>query len=456
MRIRPRRLLWSVLVALVLATAFPASRRAAAARAPATPFAAANASPDATRQAQQDKLPVVKQAFNLLYGGYLYPLDSATLLGDAWDGLGATLVAAGVAPPARPAFTGDADADWALFSSAFESLEAAGTVSPTDLAYGAIGRMASARNSCHTAFLPPQYAASSNGAIAHQPTVFTGYVADRDSNVITRVYPDGPAAQAGLRPGDTLLTSFGQGGPDLRRRIAAAPAGAPIPLTVQRPGVATPVAITLTPELTVLPFVRTQVLPSGIGVIQFDYFTEGRGLVDAVRQALLGFEAQGVVGWVLDLRTSPGGELHTLGALASLFMSNAHVETIIDRFGDATSQDTDPAQALPVQRPLVILTEHYSASAADIFPGALQDDGRAYIIGDTTSGCVSSSREFSLIDGSMLQLETNAVLVGRDRLNLDGVGVTPDERVLRTPEILAAGEDPQMDAAVQYLLSVAQ
>src|SRR5207248_2340723 len=115
------------------------------------------------------------------------------------------LSAAGAGQVGKPAFSGDPTADWAAFTTAFRAVQAAGTVSPTELAYAAINQMASARHSCHTAFLRPQRAANTNGASAHQPTAFTGYVADRDSNVVMRIYPDSPAERAGLRPGDRLL-----------------------------------------------------------------------------------------------------------------------------------------------------------------------------------------------------------------------------------------------------------
>ncbi|MHB8575938.1 MAG: S41 family peptidase [Dehalococcoidia bacterium] len=407
------------------------------------------------QQAPADRLDVVQEAFNALYTGFVFPVPSDQLLGDAWDGLNAALSAAGKTPVTRPPFSGDASADWNAFAAAYRRVVATGLVPSRDLAYGAINQMAVARNSCHTAFLPPERAASINGEETHQPTDFTGFVADRVSNVIYRVYPDSPADRAGIRAGDMLLTSDGQGPPGLQHRIVVAPAGQPLTVTVQRPGVPDPIAVMLVPELTVLPFIRTAVLPGGIGVIQFDDFTVGAGQQAAIRQALADFEAQGVVGWVLDLRTSPGGDSHTMAAIASLFLSSGRVVTEIDRAGGSVDINVDGISAVQPQRPLVVLTEKFSASAADILPGALQDNGRAYVIGATSDGCVSSSLIHTLADGSDLQVEIVQVLVGNDSLDLNGVGVTPDETIVRTPELLASGQDPQLDRAAEYLLSVA-
>jgi carboxyl-terminal processing protease len=315
--------------------------------------------------------------------------------------------------------------------------------------------MANARNSCHTAFLPPESNASADGAERHQLTTDVGFIAGRQNNLVYRVYPGGAADKAGLRPGDTLLTSNGQPDPGVRRRIFRASAGQPVDVTVQRPGVDQPIALTIVPEETVLPFIRTQVLPGGIGVIQWDDFTEGAGMVDAIRQAIAGFQQQGVVGWVLDLRTSPGGDAHTMAAIASLFMPQGLVATSIDRGGAREAVMADSSETLPQQLPLVVLVENYSASAADILPGALQDNRRAYLIGEQTAGCIGSAILHTLSDGSGLQVEVEHVLVGNDRLDLNGVGITPDETIVWTPEELAAGQDPQMDRAVQVLLAQA-
>lgn len=407
------------------------------------------------QQAPSDKLRLVRQAFDLLYSGYVDPLSSDILLGDAWDGVNNALTAAGLAGVQPPQFTGDPDADWASFADAFHSVVAGSGVSPTELAYGADNQMASARNSCHTAFLRPDQAAIENGSLSHQPTVDTGLVAGRKNNVVYRVYPGSPADQAGVQPGDILLSSAGQGDPGIRRRIFTQADGKPIPVTVQRPGVRNPILLSIVPEVTVLPFIRTAILPGGIGVIQWDDFTTGAGQVAAIRQALNEFEAQRVVGWILDLRTSPGGDSHTEAAIASLFLSGGRLTTLIDRAGGRQVINADSSATLPVQRPLVVLTEKFSASAADILPGILQDDGRAYLIGETTDGCISSSRIAGLADGSELQVEVERVLIGNDDLDLDGTGITPNETIIRTPEILASGADPQLDRAVQYLHSAA-
>jgi carboxyl-terminal processing protease len=140
-----------------------------------------------------------------------------------------------------------------------------------------------------------------------------------------------------------------------------------------------------------------------------------------------------------------------MAAIASLFMAKGRILTDFDRAGIAQPLDVDAGETLAVQRPLVVLTEQYSASAADFLPGALQDDGRAMVIGTPTDGCVSGSRILNLPDGSLLQVQVVRSLVGNDNLSLDGVGVTPDQTIVRTPDTLAAGDDVQMDAAVQYL-----
>lgn len=423
------------------------------------PAIAAPAAPAAIDQSGGDKLNVVREAFDALYGGFEAPLRSDVLLRDAWDGVNMALTNAGLDTLSPPALTGAVDGDWQSFANAYRAAigtaVASGKASPSDLAYGAINQMANARNNCHTTFLPPDRNASAGGSERHQLTTDVGFIAGRQNNLVYRVYPDSPAEKAGLRPGDILLSSNGQGDPGIRRRIFRANAGQAVNVTVQRPGVDQPVALTIVPDETVLPFIRTEVLPGGIGVIQWDDFTEGAGMVDAIRQAIAEFQQQGVVGWVLDLRTSPGGDAHTMAAIASLFMPQGLIATSIDRGGARVPVMADPTQTLPQQLPMVVLIENYSASAADILPGALQDDHRAYLIGETSAGCIGSAILHTLSDGSGLQVEVEHVLIGNDQLDLNGVGITPDETIVWTPEELAAGEDPQMDRAVQVLLAQA-
>ncbi len=432
------------------------ARASSARAAPFAPaFITAPATPANLQQQQTGALAMVRTAFDLLYGGYIDRLGSVLLLGDAWDGVNKTLTDSGLPAVEPPQFSGNPDEDWNAFAVAFRRVASGQTPSSTALAYGAVAQMAAARHSCHTAFLPPELAAIENGAVAHQPTVDTGFVAGRENLLVYRVYPGSPAEKAGLRPGDTLLTSGGLGSPRVVRRIFTAPAGTPIEVTVQRPGVADPITLAIVPEVTVIPFIRTAILPGNIGMIQWDDFTTGPGQLAAVRQALTDFEARGVVGWVLDLRTSPGGDAHTMDAIANLFVANGTLNTISDRAGGSEVLRADPNAAFPVQRPLVVLTEKFSASAADILPGILQANGRAHLIGETTDGCISSSLLVPLSGGSALQVEVERVLIGPDNLDLDGIGVAPDETIVRTPEILAAGLDPQLARAVQYLLAAA-
>ncbi|HZQ37613.1 MAG TPA: S41 family peptidase [Dehalococcoidia bacterium] len=451
-----KRTALAALLVLVAPLVGGAARAQVMLAAPAPPIAAAPATVD---QSSSDKLSVVREAFDALFGGFEAPLRSDVLLGDAWDGVDTALTNAGLNPLGRPALTGDVSSDWQSFANAYRAAVGtavgSGKASASDLAYAAINQMANARNNCHTAFLPPDSNASASGSERHQLTTDVGFIAGRQNNLVYRVYPDSPAEKAGLRPGDILLSSNGQGDPGIRRRIFRANAGQAVNITVQRPGVDGPLAMTIVPDETVLPFIRTEVLPGGIGVIQWDDFTEGAGMVDAIRQAIAGFQQQGVVGWVLDLRTSPGGDAHTMAAIASLFMPQGLIATSIDRGGARVPIMADPTQTLAQQLPMVVLIENYSASAADILPGALQDNRRAYIIGETSAGCIGSAILHTLSDGSGLQVEVEHVLIGNDQLDLNGIGITPDETIVWTPEALAAGQDPQMDRAVQVLLAQA-
>ena len=109
---------------------------------------------------------------------------------------------------------------------------------------------------------------------------------------------------------------------------------------------------------------------------------------------------------------------------------------------------------LPELRPTVLLTNNGTGSVAEIFAAALQEYHKAYIIGTKTNGCVGFTDVSPLGDGSSLAVTTNVNLGPVTGQALNGVGVTPDEVVGRTNADIAAGRDPQLDAAVAYLKGV--
>ncbi len=117
--------------------------------------------------------------------------------------------------------------------------------------------------------------------------------------------------------------------------------------------------------------------------------------------------------------------------------------------GEVTVFTTSLSAKVP-SLPLVVLVNKGSASAAEIVAGALQDFGRAKLVGETTFGKGSVQQLEDLRNGGQLKVTVAHWLTPKDRL-INGTGIDPDIIVVRTDEDEAAGRDPQLDRAVEEL-----
>ena len=103
---------------------------------------------------------------------------------------------------------------------------------------------------------------------------------------------------------------------------------------------------------------------------------------------------------------------------------------------------------------MVVLVNSGSASASEIVAGALQDSGRAFLIGTTTYGKGSVQLPHTLSNGGIMRVTIARWFTPKDR-TIDGIGLDPDIRVEISDAQIEAGDDPQLDAAVEYLAGVA-
>lgn len=411
-----------------------------------------------TPPAQASDAGVVLEALTILRDRYVDPVDTVTLLNGAVAGLRATLSAAGAQveladiAPGTPVAQGEA-----AFRARFASALAAGggRVQTAALAHNAIRGMTASLNDSHTAFITPEQN-SERQARQRRQAAFSGIgvvLMPREGRFYIRdVIPGTPAEAAGVQALDRIVridnvpTSGLQ--TDQVAGLIRGPAGTSVFLTLDRPGRTEAVGVSVTRAPIEVPAIfQARVLEDGVGYLQLYQFVSRTGA--DFRQALDRMLSARMRALVLDLRGNSGGFLHELNAvLNALLPPGRPVYQETTRGGQTRTVRTSGVPVLPSHVPTVILIDEGSASAAELLAAALQEQGRATLVGARTSGAVEASIVIDLSDGSALSVTTIRLASGQGR-RLEGVGVSPDIAVATSVAELDRGRDAQVQRAFE-------
>ena len=263
-----------------------------------------------------------------------------------------------------------------------------------------------------------------------------------------------PAEKAGIKADDVILEIDGNTAQGLSLTEAImrirGPRGTSVTLLIQHEGENTPVEIKIVRDVIIAPSVSSKALTGGIAYIQINQFASNT--TNEFRTALSAAIDNGSKGIVLDLRDNPGGYLDVVADIADEFLNGGVIlyeatdKLVILKEWDAKSG------GLAIDIPLVVLVDKGSASGSEVLSGALQDHQRALIVGTQTYGKGSVDNLFELGDGSAIFLTTERWLTP-DKHAIEGKGITPDYVIALTDDDIAAGKDPQLDYAIQYLES---
>lgn len=219
---------------------------------------------------------------------------------------------------------------------------------------------------------------------------------------ITRVLLGSPAAREGLQVGDLILAVDGGDSKPIDDALIG-PRGSNAVLQVLRPGWAEPLTITTQRDLIHPPSVEAGWLERGVAYVRLIQFREGvAGELEAALLRLQGEED--LTALVLDVRDNPGGLLREAVEVADLFLDEGPIVSTWGRLESerATHHATDGGLDPSVRA--VLLVNGRSASASEILAGALQDTGRATVVGSQTYGKGSVQTVFEHRDGSALKL----------------------------------------------------
>lgn len=246
------------------------------------------------------------------------------------------------------------------------------------------------------------------------------------SVVITSVQPRSSAAAAHVRVGDTVVAVDGRPvvGNSVAQVVAAlrGPVGSTVAVEIRHGSAAR--HLTLRRTDVVDGDVTVDNLAPGIVRIRVAAFTRGVGR--QVQQAVDRLPGTGTTGVVLDLRDDPGGLLDEAVSTASAFLDGGPVVSYVRR-GEATRR-LDASKDGDTTMPLVVMINGGTASAAEVVAGALQDRGRAVLVGSQSFGKGAVQEPSKLPDGSGVELTVGHYVTPSGR-SLDGIGIDPDIEV---------------------------
>ncbi len=321
------------------------------------------------------------------------------------------------------------------------------------LMQGAIRGMLEALGDQHTSYMDPNQYRDAQMSMEGEYTGIGAWV-NTDGDYLTIVEPmkGSPAEAAGLLAGDVVIAIDGEDMtgimPDVARTKVLGPAGTTVVLTIQREGLADPLDISVTRASITVPSVEYEMLEGNIAYISLSTFGERSG--DELHTALEAVMAQNPSGLIFDLRNNSGGALTTAVQVASEFIADGAV--LYEEYGDGSRIPYNASgRGIATQIPMVVLVNDWSASASELVAGALQDYGRAPLVGITTYGKGTVQNWISLSNDQGAVRITIARWLTPNGLNIHQIGLTPDYVVEISAEDLAAGLDPQLDKAIELL-----
>lgn len=266
---------------------------------------------------------------------------------------------------------------------------------------------------------------------------------------ITNVFRDSPAEEAGLQDGDILfqvddheITSE-----DLSQVVAwiKGEEGTEVVLHVMRDGEELELtAVRRVIEAQTIEYEMKENQVGYIRVTEFDNVTYTQ-----FQEALDILDGQGMQGLVIDLRSNPGGNLDTVLDMLRLILPEGTIVSTEDRNGKADEYTCDGSNEFT--RPLAVLVDGYSASASEIFSGAVQDYGIGKIVGTTTYGKGVVQEILGMQDGSYLKITTSEYFLPSGR-SINEKGITPDVEIEYEKNEENPDADNQLDKALEIVL----
>jgi carboxyl-terminal processing protease len=350
--------------------------------------------------------------------------------------------------------TGSTWSDFAKFSDRLDAvLKAVPSADHTLVERAAVDGMAKSLNECHTYYLDPNRAKGFNQP--QPPVSGIGVTINKPSStepiVVLRVIPGTPAASAGIKEGDRIVTVDGADVTNLQTDEVAnkvrGQEGTQVTIGVLRGSQS--LTFTLARARFSVPL-ETDSLVDGTSIGRIEVPQLVGAVADEVSNAVKRLNASGASGLILDLRSDPGGDLSAAVDIASIFVRQGTLVYQTGRDGNRTPLDVNRRYFINSAKPLVVLVNHNSASGAEIIAAGIRANDAGTVIGTQTAGCVGTGQPRDLPDGGLLLVTITKIQDAKTgaELNGPGRGIVPDQVV---DQPTGATGDPQLDAAVAFL-----
>lgn len=280
---------------------------------------------------------------------------------------------------------------------------------------------------------------------------------DIDTGVISIVKPfvEGPAYAAGLLPEDIIYKVNGKEvtGLDLSEVVSRIKGeeGTKAKITIIREGESKPLEYSIKRKTIEVPTIEYQMLDNKIGYISVSEFDEVTA--EQFRKALDDLESKGQKGLIVDIRNNPGGLLTTVVDMLDRMLPKGLIVYTEDKYGNREEKNSSAKEEF--KKPVAVLINGNSASASEIFAGAMQDYKRATIVGTTSFGKGIVQSIIPLYDGTAIKVTVSKYYTPNGK-NIHGIGITPDVEVelnekLKSQVVIDKKEDNQLQKAIEII-----